>query len=202
MEKDLRAVKLVEGSADLETCLAAMHGLQGQQCTAPSPAAPASTCPASTCPASTCPASTCPATRVKWNRRFTCAPLSTAELLRKSAYHQPTVAPPSRPPLQMPRQPAPQSDPIPFEWNLADSATISSPERALNWGWAARQRLRQPPCESPTVEDVTFFLKSFLETRPGPDGQSLQSRLGEPATLLHFATRVAAQTDGISCFLS
>ena len=187
-EEGLRAVKLVEGSANLETCLEAM---QGHGSTAPAPP----------------PSSTCQQQAVKWNRRFTCTRPNAAPLLKAPfpQHHQPAAAP-HPPASQMPRRPAPAFDPTakggPSQWNLADTASISSSDRVLAWGWPARQRLPQPPCQGSTVDDVALFLDSFLKTRPGPDGKTLQSRLGEPATVLHFVTRVAVQSDGISCFLS
>ena len=132
-EEALRAVKLVEGSANLETCLAAM---QGQGSTAP--ALP--------------PTCTCQQQREKWNRRFACTRPNAAPLL------------------------------------FTDAAAASSELRPHGQGG----RLRQPPCQGPTVEDVVFFFESFFKTRPGPVCQSLRSQLGEPATVLHFVTRVAA----------
>ena len=59
-------------------------------------------------------------------------------------------------------------------------------DRVLAWGANARYQLPQPPSSKACDSDVDRFLKSFFETRKGPDGKSLESLLGEPAAGLQL----------------
>ncbi|CAE6971442.1 unnamed protein product [Symbiodinium sp. CCMP2592] len=82
------------------------------------------------------------------------------------------------------QKPAPDFDPRssggPREWNLADHALPATPDRVLIWGAKARLQLPQPPSAPACTSDVDRFLKSFLKTRKGPNGESLAPLLGAP----------------------
>ncbi|CAE7515133.1 unnamed protein product [Symbiodinium sp. CCMP2456] len=163
---ELQQVKLVRGSASLDMCADALLN-EGN-------AAP----PPSTTETQQQP-HTAPKKRNRWQR-------GADPLQQPIPHHRPvefTGGVEAMPAAG--RKPAPDFDPAsrggPYEWNLADIAEPTSSDRVLAWGATARYQLPQPRSSPACSSDVDRFLKSFFETRKGPDGKSLESLLGEPA---------------------
>ncbi|CAE7910915.1 unnamed protein product [Symbiodinium necroappetens] len=169
---ELQQVKLVEGSASLDTCADAVlnegNAAPGQSGTTEMQPQP----------------QTAPKKRNRWQR-------GVDPLRQPIPHHRPvefTGGLEAMPAAE--RRPAPDFDPAscggPYEWNLADIAGPTSSDRVLAWGANARYQLPQPPSSKACDSDVDRFLKSFFETRKGPDGKSLESLLGEPAAGLQL----------------
>ena len=64
-------------------------------------------------------------------------------------------------------------------WNRPDNEPEGSEQAALFWGKRTRTLLDSLPMQGARA-DAASMLRGFLETRPGPDGQSLLERLGPP----------------------
>ena len=167
---ELQRVKLVEGSASLDMCADA---LLNEGNAAPSQASNTEMQPQ---------AQAAPK-RNRWQR-------GVDPLRQPIPHHRPADSAAVEAMPKAERKPAPDFDPGshggPYEWNLADVAGPSSPDRVLAWGANARYQLPQPPSSAACTPDVDRFLKSFFETRKGPDGKSLESLLGEPAAGLQL----------------
>ncbi|CAE7500668.1 unnamed protein product [Symbiodinium sp. CCMP2592] len=168
--EELQRVKLVEGSASLDICADALLN-EGNAA------------PPQACNTEMQPQAHAAPKRNRWQR-------GVDPLRQPIPHHRPAESAAVEAMPTAERKPAPDFDSAshggPYEWNLADVAGPYSPERVLAWGANARYQLPQPPSSPAVTADVDRFLKSFFETRKGPDGKSLESLLGEPAAGLQF----------------